>query len=99
MVITTKTELVRANRAIYDHQSGIAEMIGEVKLTRGDSQLNGDRAVVNLKTGVSRLLASRGGGRVRGLFVPGGAVGGPVPKGFSLTPGGTGSGKSKKNKK
>ncbi len=99
VVITTKTELVSADRATYNHQTQIAEMIGNVKLTRGDSQLNGDRAVVNLKTGVSRLLARRGGGRVRGLFIPGGATGGPAPKGLSLTPGGTRSGKSKKNKK
>lgn len=99
VVITTKTELVSADHGTYDHQSGVAEMTGNVKLTRGDSQLNGDRAVVNLKTGVSRLLARRGGGRVRGLFVPGGATGGSLPKGLSLTPGGIGSGKSKKNKK
>lgn len=95
VVITTKTEVVSANRATYNHQSGIAEMIGNVKLTRGDSQLNGDRAVVNLKTGVSRLLARRGGGRVRGLFIPGGATGGPAPKGLPFMPGGT----PKKNKK
>lgn len=99
VVITTKTELVSADRGVYDHQSGIAEMIGNVKLTRGDSQLNGDRAVVNLKTGVSQLLASRGGGRVRGLFIPGGATGGPGPKGLQLTPGGPLGGTSKKNKK
>lgn len=95
VVITTKTEVVSADRAIYDHQTGIAEMIGNVKLTRGDSQLNGDHAVVNLKTGVSRLLARRGGGRVRGLFIPGGDAGGPAPKVFLPTPGGT----AKKNKK
>lgn len=96
VVITTKTEVVSANRATYNHQSGIAEMIGNVKLTRGDSQLNGDRAVVNLKTGVSRLLARRGGGRVRGLFIPGGATGGPAPKGLPFMPGGA---SKKKNKK
>lgn len=95
VVITTKTEVVSANRATYNHQTGIAEMIGNVKLTRGDSQLNGDRAVVNLKTGVSRLLARRGGGRVRGLFIPGGATGGPAPKGLPFMPGGT----PRKNKK
>jgi lipopolysaccharide export system protein LptA len=99
VVITTKTELVSADRGVYNQQTGIAEMIGNVKLTRGDSQLNGDRAVVNLKTGVSRLLARRGGGRVQGLFIPGGDTGGPAPKGLPLIPGGTPGGKSKKSKK
>ena len=99
VVITTKTEVAQANRGVYDHQSGIAQMIGQVKLTRGDSQLNGDRAEVNLKTGVSRLLASRSGGRVRGLFVPGGNTGGPAPKGLPLSPGGLPGGKPGKSKK
>ncbi len=99
VVISTKTELVSADRAVYNQQTGIAEMIGNVKLTRGDSQLNGDRAVVNLKTGVSRLLASRRGGRVQGLFIPGGDTGRPAAKGLPLTPEGILGAKSKNNKK
>ncbi|MHA1538244.1 MAG: LptA/OstA family protein [Alphaproteobacteria bacterium] len=99
VVISTKSELITADRGIYNHQTGIAEMIGNVKLTRGDSQLNGARAVVNLKTGVSRLLARRGGGRVRGLFIPGGATGGAAPKGLNLTPGGRQGGKATKSGK
>ncbi|MNC94045.1 hypothetical protein D3C83_108050 [compost metagenome] len=51
-----------------------------MRLTRGDNQLNGDRAEVNMKSGVSRLLADAGapaannaapGRRVRVLIIPG----------------------------
>jgi len=82
VVITTPTEVATADRAVYNHKSGIAQLIGSVKLTRGDNQLNGERAEVNLKTGVSKLLAGRGrDGRVRVLVVPGGDTGGGLPQG------------------
>jgi len=98
VVITTPTEVATADRAVYNHKSGIAQLIGSVKLTRGDNQLNGDRAEVNLKTGVSRLLATRGrDGRVRVLVVPGGDVGGGLPKG--ALPGTVGKKPAKKRKK
>ena len=42
---------------------------GGVKITRGPDQLNGDKAEINLNSGVSRLL-SGGGKKVRGLFGP-----------------------------
>lgn len=93
--VRTPTEVARAQRALYNHQTGIAELIGQVKLTRGDNQLNGHRAEINLKTGVSRLLASEEGssGRVRGLFIPGGETGGQAapgaPPGLPLPAAGT----------
>jgi lipopolysaccharide export system protein LptA len=40
-----------------------------VRITRGQNQLNGTRAEVNLKTGISRLLPGRSG-QVHGLIVP-----------------------------
>lgn len=98
VVITTPTEVATADRGIYNHKSGIAQLVGSVKLTRGDNQLNGDRAEVNLKTGVSRLLATRGrDGRVRVLVVPGGDVGGGLSKG--VLPGVGGKAPNKKKKK
>jgi lipopolysaccharide export system protein LptA len=101
VVITTPTEVATADRGIYNHKSGIAQLIGSVKLTRGDNQLNGDRAEVNLKTGVSRLLASSGrkgsDGRVRVLVVPGGDVGGGLPNG--AIPGTVGKTPAKNKKK
>lgn len=66
VVITTKTEIIRADRGDYDSESRRATLTGNVKLTRCENQLNGEKAVVNLTTGVSRMV-----GRVRVLLVPG----------------------------
>lgn len=69
VVISSATEIVRAARGVYDVQSGIARLTGSVKITRGQNQLNGAYAEVDLNSGVSRLF---GGGQqgVRGYFVP-----------------------------
>jgi lipopolysaccharide export system protein LptA len=55
VIITTPSEVVRGDRGDYDAESGIATLTGNVRLTRGDNQLNGDRAIVNFKTNVSRV--------------------------------------------
>ena len=43
---------------------------GDVRITRGQNQLNGARAEVDFKTGVSRMLADGDKGRVKGLLTP-----------------------------
>jgi lipopolysaccharide export system protein LptA len=69
--ITTATDVVTGDSATYDIKGELATLTGSVKLTRGQNQLNGDYAEVNLATGVSRLLTRPGSGeRVRGLLVP-----------------------------
>lgn len=69
--ITTPEEVVRGNEGVYDVLREVATLAGNVRVTRGDNQLNGERAEVNLKTGVSRMLPGSGsGGRVKGLFTP-----------------------------
>ena len=69
VLISSPTEVVRANRAVYNVLTGIAILTGAVKITRGGNQLNGERAEVNMNTGVSRML-SGGRGPVRGIFMP-----------------------------
>ncbi|MDJ0949427.1 MAG: LptA/OstA family protein [Alphaproteobacteria bacterium] len=75
VVVTTQQEHALAKRAQYDALKELVTLSGDVKLTRGANQLNGEYAEVNLKTGVSRILArprgASGGQPVRGLFVPG----------------------------
>ena len=71
--ISTATELVQGDRAEYNLDTEIATILGSVRITRGDTQLNGKRAQINLRTGVSRLVGAAGPntkGRVQGLFVP-----------------------------
>ncbi len=73
VTIRTPTDFVVGNQGVYDAKTGIATLVGSVKITRGENQLNGDRAVVDLNTGVSRLTANENGdgkSRVRGLLVP-----------------------------
>lgn len=76
VLIATATDVARGDRGIYSAETGIATIAGNVKLTHGQSQLDGDVAEVNMDTGVSRLLPRSGGdGRVRALFVPGDQAG------------------------
>ena len=90
VVITTPTEIAKGNRGDYDAETQVATLSGNVRLTRGDSQLNGERAEVNMKSGVSKLLAGderpvagetnpAKGGRVRVLIMPGDADSGKGP--------------------
>lgn len=71
--IVTPTEVARGREGVYDVRAGVAVLSGDVRITRGDTQLNGARAEVNLETGLSRILSAgngAGSGRVRALLVP-----------------------------
>lgn len=67
--VRTATDTVTGDRGVYVPATGIAVLTGKVRITRGQNQLDGAMAEVDLKTGVARLLARRGA-RVRGLVVP-----------------------------
>jgi len=69
VLISSAREIVRAKRGVYHVRTGIVQLSGSVKITRGSDQLNGEAAEVDLNTGVSRLLG--GGARVQGSFRPG----------------------------
>jgi lipopolysaccharide export system protein LptA len=67
--VRTPTDTVTGDRAVYVPDTGIARIFGNVRITRGENQLNGSEAEVNQKTGISRLLAGQSE-RVQGLVVP-----------------------------
>lgn len=69
VVIMTATDIVQGDRAVYDPNLGIARIAGDVRITRGQNVLVGDEALVNMKTGISRLL-SQGDTQVKGLIMP-----------------------------
>ncbi len=75
VVLTTPRDVVQGSEGTYNVKDNTATISGNVKITRGDNQLNGGSAFVDMNTGISRLAAARPGdpqgGRVRGLFVPG----------------------------
>lgn len=69
VVVRTQLDTVTGDRAVYVPETGIARVVGVVHITRGQNQLAGSEADVDLKTGISRLIAGNTG-RVQGLIVP-----------------------------
>lgn len=67
--IRTPEEVVRGDRGTYSPPTGLARLAGTVRITRGENQLNGQEAIVDLRSGVSRLVSAPGQ-RVQGLIVP-----------------------------
>jgi len=67
--VRTVTDTATGDRAVYVSDTGIARLAGRVRITRGQNQLEGSEAEVNMKTGISRLLAGSGN-RVQGLVHP-----------------------------
>lgn len=72
--VITPDEVLRANRGVYNIESGIATLVGSVKITRGANQVNGCTAEIDMKAGVSKIHGCRQGAsgapRVQGLIVP-----------------------------
>lgn len=83
--IRTAEEVVRGDRGVYSPNSGLARLLGQVRITRGDNTLSGQEAIVNMQTGVARLVSAPGA-RVQGLVVPQGGQGLPGPAGGSPQP-------------
>ena len=67
--VRTATDTVRGDRGVYVVDLGTARVVGKVRVTHGQNQLNGPAADVNMKTGVARMIADPGG-RVQGMIVP-----------------------------
>jgi lipopolysaccharide export system protein LptA len=67
--VRTATEIVTGDRGVYVPDTGLARVVGHVHVTRGENQLNGAAAIVNMKTGVATMTETPGA-RVHGLVVP-----------------------------
>ncbi len=76
--VRTPTEIVTGDRGVYLPDTGLAHVIGNVHITKGENQLNGQAAVVNMKTGLATLTQAPGE-RVKGLLVPNGGGGSAAP--------------------
>jgi len=77
VVLTTPTEVVTGDHADYDVETGVVIITGnDVHLTRDQNTLDGQYAVINLNTGISKLYPVAPGGsasgnqRVKGVFTP-----------------------------
>lgn len=81
VVVTQKDQTATGNLGIFDMPSNTVTLTGNVVMTQGQNVLRGDKLVVNLATGVSRVEAKNGTGRVEGLFMPKSGPNGAGPLG------------------
>ena len=75
VVVTQKDQVVTGETAVFDTKANLITMLGGVVLTQGKNVLRGDRLMVDMTTGVSRVESDSG--RVQGLFISSGGQGGP----------------------
>lgn len=54
--IYSNNEVAFSDKALYNKETGICKLFGNVKLQKGDSFLTGDYAEVDLNKGISKLL-------------------------------------------
>ncbi|MFL6826218.1 MAG: LptA/OstA family protein [Bradyrhizobium sp.] len=80
VVVTQKDQVVTGETAVFDTRSNLITMLGGIVLTQGKNVLRGDRLMVDMATGVSRVESDSG--RVQGLFQSSGQ-GGPIIPGAS----------------
>ena len=76
--IRTPTEVVRGDTGVYTPPNGLARLLRNVTIVRGDNTLTGCEAIVNMQTGISQLVSCPGD-RVRGIIVPGQSQNLPAP--------------------
>lgn len=73
VVVNQKEQTASGNLGVFDMKANTVTLSGNVVMTQGKNVLRGDRLVVNLTSGVSRIESGKNGkGRVEGLFVPSG---------------------------
>lgn len=73
VVITTAREEIRGEKGVYNAAQGTAQLTGKVRILQGENWLEGTRATLDLKSGVSKLFGDGNKetqGRVRGVFYP-----------------------------
>ena len=66
VVVTQKEQTATGDRGDFDMRTNTVTLSGKVVVTKGQDVLRGERLVVNLTDGVSRME----GGRVEGMFNP-----------------------------
>jgi lipopolysaccharide export system protein LptA len=94
VVVTQKDQVVTGETAVFDTRANMITMLGGIVLTQGKNVLRGDRLMVDMATGVSRVESDSG--RVQGLFISSGQGGPAVPGMPSSTPAPAGSSSKQK---
>jgi len=74
VVVTQKDQTATGEAGVFDMKTNTVTLTGNVVMTQGKNVLRGERLMVDLTSGVSRVESGKGGqGRVQGLFLPGSA--------------------------
>ena len=75
VVVTQKDQTATGDNASFDMRTNTVTLLGNVLVTQGQNVLRGDRLIVDLNSGISRVESGKPGqgGRVQGLFVPSGS--------------------------
>jgi len=72
VVVTQKEQTATGELGVFDMMTNTVTLSGNVIMTQGKNVLRGERLVVDLTSGVSRVESGKNGqGRVQGLFLPG----------------------------
>ena len=79
VVVTQKDQVVTGDTAVFDTRANLITMLGGVVLTQCKNVLRGDRLLVDMTTGVSRVESESG--KVQGLFIQSGPGCGPAASG------------------
>lgn len=69
VVVKTATDIATGDQGVYHPATGIAILTGNVHITRGENELAGSKARVNMNTGIATLLAAPGT-QVSGMVLP-----------------------------
>ena len=74
VLVSTETDVGRGDFGVYNADSGIATLLGNVTVTRGPNTIRGEYAVMDLNNNISRMMAAPAGvgtatTPVQGLFV------------------------------
>lgn len=69
VVVTQKDQIATGESGVFDMKTNTVTLVGKVVVTQGQNVLRGDRLMVDLTTGVSRVESDKTG-RVEGLFLP-----------------------------
>jgi lipopolysaccharide export system protein LptA len=80
VVVTQKDQVVTGETAVFDTRANMITMLGGIVLTQGKNVLRGDRLMVDMTTGVSRVESDSG--RVQGLFISSGGQSAPAIPGM-----------------
>ncbi len=67
--VRTIADTVRGDRGVYLPDTGLARIIGHVRITHGQNQINGPAADINMKTGIAHMISAPTD-RVQGIIMP-----------------------------